>query len=734
MAYKFWKRPMDMLAGALRLALSLILLVALALGSLVFDTSPVLADRLTPDPDISLKQLKMGDITVQGYQATLSIWFPGYGDYEITEGSYIHLEYSRSELMNPKHSTVTVYLNGLPIASTILTEKTVQRTIWEIPLPKEKLKRDLNLIELRYDMHSIDDDDNCHGEEAKYSTVYEESFLHYQYASPLKFIPFPPPDLARFPAPFIRSTTPDGQIAVILPNKPSTNDYTAAASVAARFGQVAGGKPFTATLHLANEAQSVRGSSDLVVIGKPDDNALLEELSASLPLKYKRQDGGAVYVDSAGQPIDPDSGIIQEIISPWDRRFSVLVVSGGSDEGLNRAVRTFSSRLAMKALQGPYTVVTKASEDLMKSAQPETDGTEVRVSMKQLGLTDSLFDGVGSHATSFSFDVPPLDKTREAYFDLEMSYSPVLSPWVSSVRVSLNGTPIWSRLLDVGHSNWSKHRIFLPATALHPGVNSAKVQFDLYTRFVPECAPLAPERAWAVLHNDSSFIIPIGTARPPLDLANLPYPFVQNGTPSGMYLVLPDDPSLLEDSLQMAVAFGRQSLGATTEMKAGLASQTGEDIKRSYDLVGYGRPENNAMIAAAQQKLPLSQEGQLQRSLQKPESTLLDVRDSASLGFIQLIPSPWNDDRAMLVVSGTSREMAQRSSQALQSALPPGNVAIVGDDVTKVAGMKIVGDIERPAPSIPLYRKVYSAASLPAAAAILGLVGLLFVRAERRRD
>ncbi|MCL4535469.1 MAG: cellulose biosynthesis cyclic di-GMP-binding regulatory protein BcsB [Bacteroidetes bacterium] len=714
-------------------ALNRIMLALLTIIGLLLNVSAALADRGAPEPDISLKQLKMGNITVQGYQPTMSLWFPGYGDYQVTDGNYLHLEYSRSELINPKFSSVTVYLNGLPLASTLLTEQTAKRTTWEIALPRDKLNRDLNLVELKYNMFIYEGNCGAEGDGPKYSTVYEESFIHYQYASPLKFIPFRQPDLGRFPEPFIRPTLPDGEVAIILPDNPSSGDYSAAASVAARFGQVAGGKPFTATLHFAGEAPGLRSAGDLVVVGTPDANPFLEELTPSLPLKYKRQDGQAVYIDPAGQPIAPDTGVIQVMKSPWDERFAVLVVSGGNEEGLSRAMRALSSRLGVKAMQGPYATITRASEELTKAAKPEGgDGGAIEISLQQLGLSDSVFDGAGSHATGFSFDVPPLDRTQEAYFELDMSYSPILSPWVSSVRFSVNGVPVWTRLLDEEHSNRSKHRILVPTTALRPGVNSAKVQFDLYTRYVPECSPLALERAWAVLHADSAFSIPVGTARPPLDLLNLPYPFVRDGTPSGTYLVLPDDRSLLRDSLQVAVALGRQSLGASTELKAGVASQISDEAKRSYDLIGYGLPESNTLIAEAQSKLPLSQEGRTERLLQKPQSVLVGVQDQAELGFIQLVPSPWNDDKGLLVVSGTSPDLARQAGQALQSALPSGNVAVVGGAPSRVAGMKISGEAERPAARVPTYRRVYSAAGIPVAIVVLGLVGLMLYRAERQ--
>ncbi len=732
MTSKLWKRLIRTLEGRRRAGNALAAAaLALMLAGALATPSPAAADRLQPASNISLRDLGLGDVTVHGYQPTLTLWFPGYGDYEITEGNYLNLEYNHTEIINFRHSTVTVYLNGLPLTSRLLSEESVKRATWRIALPKDKLKRDVNKIELRFLLHGIDEDD-CHGEEAKYATVFEETLIHYQYTSPLKFIPLPPPDLGLFPEPFLRPTVPGGVVGIVLPDRPSVADYGAAASVAARLGQVAGGKPMTVTLHLASDIRSVRNTRDLIVIGKPGANALLEEMNSALPLKYRRQGEQAAFVDGAGNAVDQSNGVLQLMISPWDQRFAVLVVSGGNDEGLRRAVRVLTSRLAAKALQGPYSIVTKASEELVRAETPG-EREPLRISLRQLGLSDSVFDGIGSHTSGFSVDIPPLDQGREAYFDLDISYSPILSPYVSSVRVSVNGTPVWSKLLDSEHADRATYRVPLPHVALRPGVNSFKVQFDLYTRWIPECAPLAPERAWAVFYADSAVVIPASSARPALDLVNLPYPFVQNGTPAGAFLVLPDDKALLEDSLQVAVAFGRQSLGGSTEMQASLASQVTEEVKRGYDLIVYGLPEGNSILAEAQPKLPLTQEGGVERALQRPGTLLLGLKDVANLGHIQLIVSPWNNDRALLAISGTTPAMAKRAQLGLGSSLPTGNVALLSDELVKVAGIKMVGEIEKPAAQVPLHRRLYSVAAVPAALALLALVGLMLARPPRRQ-
>ncbi len=723
---------------AARTGLGVALLVALCMW---VQSPTAFADRLDPQPDVSLRSMKLSDFTVHGHLPSMDIWFTGYGDYRLAEDrSYLSLEYDHSELVRPSDSTLTVLLNDVPVGSVFLTPENTKRTVWRIPLPSDKLKRDLNHVQLKYLMRIRDDD--CVNQEnpGLWSTIFDTTSIHYQYQSPPQFLALPAPDLARLPEPFFRKAVADDDIAVVIPDQPTSVEFSAAASVAARFGQWATGKPLKTSLYYAGQlGKQLRSGRDLVVIGRPGTNSVLDELMPQLPLKAKQNDQGRDYVDESGSIVAPDSGIIQEIISPWDERCSILIVSGGNDEGLRRAVRTLSSRLGMKALQGPYAVVTRAEEELRRGEKPSDVGSQMGITLEQLGFDDLPAKGAGPKAITFTMDTPPIDSGAGAYFDMNLSYSPLLDPVLSSVTVSLNGVQVRSLNLKPEGSQRTVQRITLPPGSLKPGPNSVTILFALYLRGSEwYCMPLADERAWGVLHRDSAFVLPVGPDPPTLDLANFPYPFVKNGSPLGTYLVLPEDPTMFQDSLNVAAALGRQSLGDSTEMEAGLESQLTEEIRKKYELAIYGVSPNSGILTELGPQLPLELGGDSQRSLQKPESVLLGVKDAANLGIIELIPSPWNQtEKAVLVVSGTSAETARRSPQALEGRLPAGNIALITLDEkgeNKVASIKMAGKTVRQAADSPAQRqrRLYTIAAIPAVFLIIGMLGLMIFRSARR--
>ncbi len=708
----------------------------LAVLALLLTAATAIAAPSVPQQDFTLKQLRMGDLTARGRAATLKVYLPGYGDYVLGEGSYLYLEYDHSPLLRPTDSTLTVVVNGTPVGSVLLNPQNAGRTGWKILLPSDRLRRDINLVELQYQMW-LPNDQDCTDEEnpARFSTVYANSYLHFDYSSPLRFIPLPAPNLARFPQPFLRPTAPEGDVTFVLPDRPSSGDFSAAASIAARFGQLAGSKPFATKLRLSGQmTQELRAGQDLAVIGTPETNELLGELSSRLPLRFSQGESPTGYVDQAGQSIDPDSGVLQEIPSPWDSRFSVLVVSGGSEEGVSRAARALSSRLGTSTLQGSYAIVTKASEGLRQSQGTPPDGSASAVTLEQLGIQESTVKGTGAHSTSFSFDALPPSGSEGVYLDLVSSYSPVLDSSRSTATVAVNDTPVYTMALKANNGERSSQRIRLPGSSLRPGSNTATVTFNLYPPPTEGCGSDAQERVWAVLHADSALQLPPTTKQPPLGLSNLPYPFLQRGTLSNTLLALPDDPTFLEDSLQVAVALGRQASGNSTELRADAASELSDEARRSYHLIAYGLPENNGVIADAASRLPMTLGAGPERTLRGTETVLLGVKDAANLGILELAPSSFNTEKALLVLSGTSAEMARQSYRALDDRLPAGNVAVVSLDdkgEPKVAALTL-GVTTAPAGEAQAKNRLYTVASIPPLLVIVGMMGLMLARLTKQ--
>ena len=708
-----------------------IAVVALLAAMMLPPTGPASAAPVGPVSDVSLATLRLGDMTARGRIAYLNIYFPGYGDYQLADGSYLQLELDHSPLLRPQDSTLTAVLNNVPVGSLLLTPQNAGRTTWRVNLPASLLAPDTNHVQLRYFMRLQDDDCSNQDNPALYSTLYATSFIHYQYATPPRYITPAPPDLGRFPDPFIRAAQPSADVTFVVPDRPSTADLSAAATVAARIGLLAGSKPVTTHLLTAAAATpQLLSARDLVLVGTPASNPMLKAAAARLPLKPAAGDQPG-YLDPSGRPIPPDNGVLQLATSPWDERNTILAVTGASEEGIRRAARALASRLAGQTLQGTWAVVTEAVER-QDADTADTASGPAPLTLAKLGMREVTFQGYGSYSTTFTFDSLPPGGSQQVYIDLIISHSPLLDPSRSSVTVSLNGSPVGSIALRPDDSLRRHWRVALPGPAVRPGTNSVAVTFNLYLPRTEGCGPEASERGWATLDPDSTVQLASTTSQPALDISNLPYPFIQHGTPAGSLLVLPDDAAGMEYALQPAVEMGRHSTGPTTEILAATASSLTDEMKASYHLLAYGLPDDNRLIAAAAERLPVALGPGADRSVRGPRSVLLSVRDAANLGVLELVPSPWNADRALLVISGTSAAAVRQAPTALSQRLSAGNVAVVGRDEKGELKSTTMSLPVEAAPTrsteLQVRERFYALASIPAIGVTLLMLGLMLAR------
>jgi hypothetical protein len=85
-----------------------------------------------------------------------------------------------------------------------------------------------------------------------------------------------------------------------------------------------------------------------------------------------------------------------------------------------------------------------------------------------------------------------------------------------------------------------------------------------------------------------------------------------------------------------------------------LSSQATPDQWRNYHLVVLGRPTRNPYIMLVNNELPQPFIPGRDEIRQQVDTIIYRLPPGYDLGYIQLLPVPWDEARAMLVVSGTT--------------------------------------------------------------------------------
>ena len=108
--------------------------------------------------------------------------------------------------------------------------------------------------------------------------------------------------------------------------------------------------------------QVVRENRNLVLVGRPTENSLLRTVNAYLPQPFAPDSDllEPLAVDSVAFLPDPerDAGLLEISASPWGEGYSLLAITGTTDEGVQLAVQTLLDPFTL--LKGNLAVVEQS--------------------------------------------------------------------------------------------------------------------------------------------------------------------------------------------------------------------------------------------------------------------------------------------------------------------------------------------------------------------------------------
>jgi hypothetical protein len=160
-----------------------------------------------------------------------------------------------------------------------------------------------------------------------------------------------------------------------------------------------------------------------------------------------------------------------------------------------------------------------------------------------------------------------------------------------------------------------------------------------------------------VLQPTSHFILPHQFKAPPLDLRLLPRPIYQNSfIPDTAVIVVPDKPTAkeLQAALAISAGFGEMSFAKLILSLIPIKELTPE-IQEGNHLIFVGQQKAFPILNELSLPLPLDEAGF--------KATEIDESD----GVIQMVASPWNRSKVVLLLSGSNAEAVAKAGQAVSS-------------------------------------------------------------------
>lgn len=486
-----------------------------------------------------------------------------------------------------------------------------------------------------------------------------------------------PTDLRLLPFPIQQSSFLPDRALLIVPAFPSESELQAALTVAAALGRMTNNQLQPVFLTADRLTADQLAGAHAIFVGDPAGFAPLAGIV--LP--------AAVAAPQAG----PDDGLLQMIVSPVNPATVWLTVSGNSPVGLVKAAQAFGS--GQVRIHGPenLAVVTDVVPQPVSAMQAD-------MTLAEMGYDEQTYSGYGIRYFAYWFDIPSVYQVSEgAYFELVFNNSALLNYDESGITVLLNDLFVGGVRLSDRTTNTSTTRFQIPAYMFRAGRNLLLLEVNLSG--ITPCIPY--EEIWvsvkpgSLLHMPS--VLADQVARPQPRLTD--YPALLFPTAESLTFVLPrEDVGAWQMAARLAGEIGAKSGGRLIAPGASYADTLPLTRKENESLIVIGRASQLPLMTELSAALPAPFESGRDIASEPNREFIFNVPENVSVGYLQVLPSPWNNRRVILAVNandlaGLSAAVNVLSDSNLRAGLR-GNLAVIyGQQV-------LVAQIETTTPAV----------------------------------
>lgn len=599
-------------------------------------------------------------------------------EWDLQEGSKLQLDlgiyFDRADVFGEIDredvfgGIIQVLFNGVALDAILLEEQ--GRQVIEIPIPasahtpaysQQRHKLELILLNEEYCLYGIETSVVVHPTSRLIMPHQEKSV---------------PSALNQLPWPIYQTSSYQEQAAtLVVPNQPTADELQAAFAVSAGFGRMSGGELILSTLTEGQLTMDILESNSVIFVGQADHFSQLAGVSWPAPISQQLE----AY---------PTAGLLELAASPWNLSKTILLVSGGTSEGVIKAAQALSSGVIVDNVQPGVALVEEINPARLATLSP-TDRT-----LADLGYETEIVNRIGVLRRNFEFFVPPgMVAEDDAYFELSYAHSGLMNYDQSGLAVFLNGEPIGSNRFSDTTKAETKIQIHIPQEVLKAGVNEFSVQAELVP--TDPCANFLEDNMWLTIREESVLHLPLleaplGIKARYLDLGHYPDLLALSSPGSVAFVVPASSPSAWEVASRLAFDLGDRTDWTIAELEVAYSEALPDEIQQNHDLVFVGRPSALPEIAALGDGLPAPFDAGSDVPREQNLQVSYLIVPSSDVGLLELFPSPWNAERAILAVLGTTDQGVRYGGAGLVDPEVRGQVA--GDFAVLYADQPISGD------------------------------------------
>jgi hypothetical protein len=608
--------------------------------------------------------------------------------------SWLEIQITNSPLLDSARSSLTVSINGLQINSYALAN--VAETKQRILLPADRFTQGNNTLTFTGTLYLPGDPQtNCQNwdDPARWLAIEPGGILHLSFNR--RDLPV---DLSNFPQVLMEPlekylpVQSKKQTLIVLPENRTQDDLTALTSLSHVLGNYA-----DATYDWQPEIMTGRQLNANIVANR--NIIFIGVIPQEFQDKVSNKDHIALFP------------------SPWGIGNATLIIGDQSrGDGFSPA-SVFSDPTRSLLLYGNVAYIDQ-------HAPPAPQPFQNNITFEDLGYLDRTVRGIGQQNLIYSLYIPYDIEPILVKLNLGLVHSPDLDLRSSSFTVYLNGFSIAGILPSDRSSAGAPITIGLPAKRFHRGINFIRVAFDLH---VPHSScDRALETVWATVLNSSTLEITHRNRVPTPSLKNFPLPFSDY---SGFTFVIPDQYNQKDLAYLSRLSFlmGASAYPPSLPPKVMTATNFHEKETEHLNAILVGLPSENSITRHTNDLLPQPFKAD-ENSLEEGYGVYLPTTDKdASLGLMQIMPSPWVKGGTVLVLTGNDRQGLQWAWDAILNPTLrnsfAGNVMVIGSANRSQA----LGGVSAQQNPQVLFQQIADASNIPIIGSIIQRSGQAFL-------
>lgn len=570
------------------------------------------------------------DITIDGVIGSNSTFFEVNKNWDIEE-VLLHLNFSKSQILNGNVSSLTVLINNVPIKSIKLNAKTNYKNTLEVLVPKDYIIKGYNEIKIKaYKTISdkICQDDSNTG---NWLVIHKESYTSIRYKQKKMGN-----SINEYPYPYVEiEDNLKLDTTMVVPDNMTRGESTAVFNLASDFGKITKNDNLKFDVKLYSEMKNW-SDDNIIYIGKPENTA--EEILDTLSTKE--------------QTLLSSNCLIKQVDSPYNKNKKMMVVIGSNEENLIKASNLLiENRLSNQVLSSSILV----NKDTNIKINREQELNLGHLTLKDLGYSDFLLEGAFNQQALFDVKIPKgkvLDNGSKIVLNLR--YSDNLDFKKSLVTVSINDVVVGSKKLDRSHSNNDKLELKIPKDIDNKNYYQVKLSFNLSIKN-SNCITRESNNPWAYVLN-SSYLELSTKENESLSFENYPYPFVRDDEFNDLTVIMPDYSG--SQAMTWMSRLG-VNLGANINSHKGkinvIRGKEFNDKYKDTNIIVFGVPRNNSVIKKLNNNLNIKFNKSYSNFLSNDKISFIDDYEK-NISAIQLIKSPYNNQKDIMIISSINEK------------------------------------------------------------------------------